>query len=300
MPSFKQWVIAGIAFASASAHSQTAAPRTGAQPQSASAQSAAGGERLGSRWEDVRKIPDFFTGIWVSRSPMVDDVVKVGYTKQAQEYIAKYKPRSDIPLAGENCKTPGMPVVARSSAHQKWLYEPGMIAIYLEAQSMTRFIHLNRDKPPSTNPTYLGNSIGHFEGDTLVVESVGFVEDIMFQYGATPKKSTDGPIAGESFFSGESFLNRVIWGPHGPNLRMVERMRLVEPDKLEVQLTVYDDTVFTEPYRANTHIYMRRKGVVPQEWVCSLTVDQYDEKTNEVHSLTPEEALEVLRKQRIQ
>lgn len=283
MVSFKQCAIAGIALAGASI-----------QPHGASAQSSAGGERLGSRWEDIRKIPDFFTGIWVSRSPMVDDVVKVGYTKQAQEYIARYKPRSDIPLAGENCKTPGMPVVARSSAHQKWLYEPGMIAIYLEAQSQTRFIYLNRDKPPSTNPTYLGNSIGHFEGDTLVVESVGFVEDIMFQYGATPKKGNDGGPT-----SGESFLNRVIWGPHGPNLRMVERMRLVEPDKLEVQLTVYDDTVFTEPYRATTHYYARRKDAVPQEWVCTLTVDRYDEKSNESQTLTPEEALEVLRKQRI-
>lgn len=296
MASFKQWVIAGIALAGASTHSQAAETRTGAQPQSADASSPADGERLGSRWEDARKMPDFFTGIWVSRSPMVDDFIKVGYTKKAQEYIANYKPRSDIPLAGENCKTPGMPVVARSSAHQKWMYEPGMLAIYLEAQSQTRFIYLNRDKPPSTNPTYLGNSIGHFEGDTLVVESVGFVEDIMFQYGTVAKEKSGG--GGPT--SGQSFLSNVIWGPHGPNLRMVERMRLVEPDKLEVQLTVYDDTVFTEPYRAATHYYTRRKEVVPQEWVCSLTVDRYDEKSNQMQSLTPEEALQLLRKQRIQ
>jgi hypothetical protein len=75
---------------------------------------------------------------------------------------------------------------------------------------------------------------------------------------------------------------------------MVERMRLVEPNRLEVKLTVHDDTVFTKPYEANTHYYVRLPDVVPREWVCTLAVEAYDPESNEHVVLDPEEALRQL------
>lgn len=294
MPKFSGWIIAAVTLVGVAACSD----KTADQKDGSVAADQASGTALGSSWTDVTKMPDFFTGNWQSASGMVDGYnANIGYTDKAKEYIAKYKPKSDIPLANETCKTAGMPIVMRSSTPVKFMYEPGMISIYMEHASQTRFIFLNQE-PVSTNPTYLGNSTGHFEGDTLIVESTGFADDIVFQYGAQPGANmsplalgppTDTAAGGEE----QTFLSMAIFGPHGPNMRMVERMRLSDPNTLEVKTTIYDDTVFTTPYEAETHYYKRQTGKLgkPQEWVCTIAISYFDEKANKHKDLEPEEAL---------
>lgn len=231
---------------------------------------------LGSKWADVTKLPDFFSGNWESRTSFLDTAAAaVPYTAEAQAYVDKYKPIADIPFAGPGCKTPGMPLVQRLGSPLKFFYQPGMIAIYIENSSMTRFIKLNAKHSARPNPTFLGESVGHFEGDTLVVDSIGF-DDILLQYGILPGKVT-GPFV---------LPPDVVFGPHGPNLRMVERFRLVDPDTLEDKLTVYDDTVWKKPLVADAGLIFKRnhgdKGW-PREWVCSsddtLTFDPVKDKT---------------------
>jgi hypothetical protein len=233
-------------------------------------------EPLGSSWTDVTKLPDFFTGNWESRESFLDSSsAAVPFTAQAQAYIAHYKPIQDIPFAGPGCKTPGMPIIQRLGSPLKFFYEPGMIAIYVENSSMTRFIKLNGKHSARPNPTFLGESVGHFEGNTLVVDSVGF-DDILLQYGDLPGQG-QGPFV---------LPPDAIFGPHGPNLRMVERIRLIDPDTLEDQLTIYDDTVWKQPYVSNSgRIFKRNRGENgwPHEWVCSsddtLTFDPSKDKT---------------------
>ena len=251
---------------------------------------AGGAERLGSKWADVTKLPDFFTGNWQSMQSFLDNPSTVPFTAQAQSYIAHYKPIEDIPFAGPGCKTPGMPIVQRLGSPLKFFYEPGMIAIYIENSSMTRFIKLNGKHSARPNPTFLGESVGHFEGDTLVVDSVGF-DDILLQYGDLPGKGT-GPFV---------LPPEVIFGPHGPHLRMVERIRLIDSETLEDRLTIYDDTVWTKPYVSNApQIFKRNRGENgwPHEWVCSsadtLTFDPNQGKTIEED---PAEVLKRLQKQ---
>jgi len=235
----------------------------------------AAAEPLGSSWADVTKLPDFFTGNWQSRTSFLDNPSNVPFTAQAQAYIARFKPIQDIPFAGATCKTPGMPIVQRLGSPLKFFYQPGMIAIYIENSSMTRFIKLNAEHSARPNPTYLGESVGHFEGNTLVVDSVGF-DDVLIQYGDLPGQGT-GPFV---------LPPEAIFGPHGPNLRMVERIRLVDPETLEDQLTIYDDTIWKQPYVSTpVQIFKRNRGDDgwPHEWVCSsadiLTFDPAQNKT---------------------
>jgi hypothetical protein len=245
---------------------------------------------LGSNWEDASKMPDYFSGMWMSRGGMVDSAVQVGYTEKAKAYMAKYKPSKDLPYAGIGCKTPGMPIIQRSGTPLKFQFTPGLLSIYIENASMTRFIHLNAKHREDSDPTFLGESVGHFEGDTLVVDTVNFRKDILFQYGLVNPKL--GPMAGGAG-GGPSFTN-VIFGPHGPNLRMVERIRLRNPDTLEVKMTVHDDTVFTGPYEAPVQLYARVKGeeAWPGEWQCAISgIMYYDPAKDESVSLSPEEAL---------
>ena len=244
---------------------------------------------IGSEWGDATKLPDFFTGNWMSMSSFLDATNDTPLTPKAKAWAEKYKPIGDIPFAGEGCKTPGMPAVQRLGMPLKFFFQPGMIAIYIENSSMTRFIKLNGKHSAEPNPTYLGESIGHFEGDTLVVDSTGFSDDILFQYTNFPGKSTGRFVLPPD----------AIFGPHGPNMHMVERMRMPDPDTLEIKLTIYDDTVWTKPYVADTTVYHRQRGDAgwPNEWVCGTAIDplNFDTKTNQSIMQDPAEVLKRLK-----
>jgi hypothetical protein len=246
-------------------------------------------EPLGSSWADVTKVPDFFTGNWQSITSFLDSNTHTPLTPQAKAYADKFKPLEDIPFAGAGCKTPGMPAIQRLGSPLKFFYEPGLIAIYIENSSMTRFIKVNGKHAERPNPTYLGDSIGHFEGDTFIVESVGFADDILFQYANFPGQGTSRFV-----LPPES-----IFGPHGPNLRMVERMKLLDPDTLEIALTIYDDTVWTEPYVANTQTFKRNRGDagLPVEWVCGGSGEplEFDPAANRSIMQDPAEVLKKLK-----
>jgi hypothetical protein len=67
---------------------------------------------------------------------------------------------------------------------------------------------------------YMGNARGHWEGDTLVVESTNF----------TDKTSVGGR------------------GPHSDQLKVTERYRRVDPDMIEYRATIEDPATFTAPF----------------------------------------------------
>jgi len=292
------WMITAVLLGTSGCSSEKSA---GKAPVAATAQAETSGP-LGSSWSDIAKMPDFFTGVWQSTSPMTDGAVNVGYTEKAQAYIAKYKPKRDIQLAGADCKPAGLPITQRAGSPSKYMFEPGMILVYIEQASMARFIHLNAEHSEAMGPSFMGDSVGHFEGDTLVVDTVGFRDDIVFQYGvkqaprdpqtpAAPQTPpARGPLGGPPA--------RGVFGPHGPNLRMVERMRLLDKDTLEIKLTIYDDTVFTGPYESQpVQTFKRITGEAARlgEWRCETAIaNPYDPEKDSVTSLQPEEMLKRL------
>lgn len=77
---------------------------------------------------------------------------------------------------------------------------------------------------------------------------------------------------------------------------MVERMRVIEPDTLEVNLTIYDDTVWTKPYVTATRNYRRTPNGQPQEWICTVSITSFDPETNSYTDKDPEEMVKFLDK----
>jgi hypothetical protein len=73
-------------------------------------------------------------------------------------------------------------------------------------------------------PSYRGDAVGHWEGDTFVVETNNFTDDTWI--------SAEGRV---------SF--------HSDELRVVERYRRVDADTLEIEATVYDPEVLSEPWK---------------------------------------------------
>lgn len=72
-------------------------------------------------------------------------------------------------------------------------------------------------------PSYRGDPVGHWEGDTFVIETTNFTDDTWM--------SAEGRV---------SF--------HSDALRIVERYRRVDAETLEIEATVYDPEVLTEPW----------------------------------------------------
>jgi hypothetical protein len=83
-------------------------------------------------------------------------------------------------------------------------------------------------------PTFMGHSIGKWEGDTLVTDTVGMNPGIYDRTGA----------------------------PHSGEVHVMERIRLVAPDLLEDQITIEDPVMLTKPWRVTR--YLRRMSRVPQ------------------------------------
>jgi hypothetical protein len=285
-----------------------------------------GSAALGSTWADAAKMPDFFSGMWMTLTSFVeaDEKLNVPLTAKAQKFADSFKFKRDIPYAGEGCTTPGLPISMRTGPI-KFTYAPGLITIYMQAVGHARFIRMNQPMG-KTSPKYYGNSVGHFEGDTLVVETADFLPEITFQYGVgkgLPSAATVGTAGAVSIpgiaaqggglggapadvgVSGVAALGRAIWGPHGEGMRMVERIRLANPQTLEIQNTIYDDTVWTKPYVTATRSFRRiQKGISemgpfsgePEEWVCTVSITSFDPETNSYNDKDPEEMVKYLDK----
>jgi hypothetical protein len=96
---------------------------------------------------------------------------------------------------------------------------PGWVVIAAEVID-TRVIPLDgRPHLPSTMRAWLGDSRGRWEGDTLVVETTNFSQNVNFR-GA------------------------------GPNMKLIERFTRTSPTTIEYEFTVEDPTTFTKPWTA--------------------------------------------------
>lgn len=122
------------------------------------------------------------------------------------------------------CRPSGVPNVMNILGKLQVLQTPDMVVLLYERDQTPRFIYLNEDHPEDLEPSYFGHSVGHYEGDQLVVETIGLND----------KTPTDR-----------------FGTPHGEQLRVVERYRVIaEWRRLEVHVEVTDPENFTMPWTA--------------------------------------------------
>jgi hypothetical protein len=113
-----------------------------------------------------------------------------------------------------------------------WLDEGSRIAMVFQNINTAgvRRIHMDRPHPNNPVPSWNGDSIGRWDGDTLLVDSVGF-NDKSWLFGGMQ--------------------------PHTEEAHLIERMRLVTDGKfMEIKITVEDRHALTSAYSYNRY-YMR-------------------------------------------
>jgi hypothetical protein len=118
------------------------------------------------------------------------------------------------------CRNPGLPRIGPPSAIVQQDHQ--VVFLYEDLNgSFFRMIPTDgRPHNPKAERSYLGDSVGKWEGDTLVIEAVNFVDETWL-------------IDDGSF--------------HTLDLKVVERLRM-NGDKLEYQATAYDPAVLAEPF----------------------------------------------------
>ena len=125
----------------------------------------------------------------------------------------------------ERCLTRGAPKLPGGYNNNFMILQgPGYVAILQEMIHEVRVIHLDgRPHIPPNIRQWLGDSRGHWEGHTLVVDTTNFRDEIRF-----------------------NLFN--CCGAAGANLHLVERFTRVDDDTVDYQYTVDDPTTFTRPW----------------------------------------------------
>ena len=133
---------------------------------------------------------------------------------------------------GSSCMPYGVPAIWNSAGSFFFLQTPEKVVIFSETDRFARHVYLN--VPHTDNPklSWYGESVGYYEGDTLVIDTIGM---------------NDRTFA-------DNFRT-----PHTEKLHVIERIRLIEGgEKLEIHVTVEDPDTFVQPWQGIRHYNLIR------------------------------------------
>jgi hypothetical protein len=190
-----------------------------------------------------------------------------GHPDLSGVYIAGFslRPVSNIPLKpgaekykvvedvndlglGVTCTPPGVPAATMQPYPLQIIQKPGLVVILYEAYGIFRVIPTDgRPHPDDLDPTYMGNSVGHWEGDTLVVDVTGF---------------NDKTIVGSYH--------------HTTAYHVVERYHRVSYEELDYEATIDDPNVFAAPWKQSARMRLHPEWQI-QEYVCEQNNKNYQE-----------------------
>jgi hypothetical protein len=132
------------------------------------------------------------------------------------------------------CKPTGVPAVNTIPLPYKIVQMPNLILILYEENTSFRQIFLDGRKPiQDAEPRWMGYSTGKWEGDTLVIDTIGFND--------------------------KHWLDR-MGHPHSDALHLTERIRRRDFGHLEIAMTINDPKTYAKPFT-----YTQTLTLVPEE-----------------------------------
>jgi len=132
----------------------------------------------------------------------------------------------------------------------QFVQTPTQMIILYEYLSEFRVIPIGGKHPDDVSPSFIGDSVGHWEGNTFVVDVVGFKAGGWL---------TGGLVTSDA-------------------LHLTERYTRVDKDQMNYEVTMEDPNVFTKPWKL-TSTLMLREGTRLQEMVCAennIDPDRYE------------------------
>ena len=216
------------------AHAAEPAKRSGAQ---------------GDTWAAIAKLPDW-SGTWALPDKAFTQAMAPGGMARG----AKYKPGFIKPGPrgkgnSEMCLPTGMPGIMALPIGFEFLFTPGRVTVIVEEGPLVRRIFTDgRAHSEDPDITYAGESVGHWEGQTLVVDTIGI----------SPKSQ---------FFLGPRTSGKT---------HITERIQLQDKEHLRIETVIEDPEALSEPWRY-TLTYNRSDTGVPEAYNCDNDRDSKGE-----------------------
>jgi hypothetical protein len=164
--------------------------------------------------------------------PMLPEAAKIH--QERHDNLSKGDPES-------YCLPPGVPRMSTTPYPWTIVQTPQLIVIVYEggAHIWRKIFMDGRPHDPKVEFTWLGDSIGHWEGDTLVVETVGQNDLTWLDEGGTP---------------------------HSTDMKVTERIKRPDLGHLEIEHTIEDPKTFSKPWKFTTHPSLLRGELI--EYIC--------------------------------
>src|SRR5271170_679020 len=216
--------------------------RLAAPPAAAAVQEAVDAAPTAQDWQALAKLPDW-SGIW---TPVISDQVaqektnrppwKPQIAKRIEHMYAEEEAGRPFPII-DHCFPTGMPswMLITHNAFEI-LFTPGRVTILGEGDGnrLRRIYTDGRPHPVDPDLTFFGDSIGHWEGETLVVDTVG--------------------IRPQAYIA----LTEGVGIPNNGDMHIVERIHLSGADMLEDDLEITAPHVLTATWKTSRFYYRQR------------------------------------------
>ena len=194
-------------------------------------------------WTALSRLPDW-SGVWTPYITDQDERVVRDPTPWlpavAVQIAAMEKAEEDGHPRGLfiDCLPEGMPswMLITHNAFEV-LFTPGRVTLLgeMDGNRLRRIYTDGRGHPPDPDPSFHGHSIGHWEGQTLVVDTVA--------------------VLPQSFIA----VSEAVGVPNNGDLHIVERIHLADKDHLHDELTITAPRVLSRPW-TTTRIYFRQRA----------------------------------------
>lgn len=193
-------------------------------------------------WAALANLPDW-SGVWTPNMTDQERRIKtdpVPWNKDAAAQVAKLEAAEK---AGDpkglfvNCLPESMPswmLITHNAL--EFLFTPGRVTILGESDGnrLRRIYTDGRRHPDDPDPTFHGHSVGRWEGDTLVVDTVG--------------------ILPETYIA----VSEAVGVPNNGDLHVVEHIHLEKPDVLRDDLEIVAPHVLTKPWKTSRFLFRQR------------------------------------------
>jgi len=248
-----------FALVAALAFSPIAFAQTAEQPGAATTQPASSTPDLSGLW--IRLRDPSHSSINLDFGKAVSALTPWGETKfkAANSVYRSSSPSTVLSDPIFSCFPPGVPRIYLLNFPVQIVQIPGQVIMLFEFDHFVRRIYTDgRPHDKDVGPLWMGDSIGKWEGDTLVADTVSFND-----------KTT---------------LDREGY-PHSDAMHLTERIRRVGHDSLEIDLTVDDPKAYTKPWGAKLNFQVKPDWKI-MEHVCEDNASflDFNKKATKMHS----------------
>ncbi len=205
------------------------------------------------QWAALAKLPDW-SGTW---SPDITDQNaqiktnpvpwKPDIQKQVDYWVSEEQAGRPNGLL-LNCLPHGMPgLITITHNAMEILFTPGRVTLLGESDGnrLRRIWTDGRGHSADPDPSFHGESVGHWEGDTLAVDTIGILPQVFLP------------------------VSESVGIPNNGDLHITERIHLITPGTLAFDLTIDAPHILTRPYVTRRLFYRRRqKSFEIGEGVC--------------------------------